>query len=96
MKSVLQKKKECWVCGTELGLHDHHIIFGTANRRKSEKYGLKVWLCPQHHNMSGAGVHHNRVLDLKLKQMAQRHYEEYIGTREAFIIDFGKSYILDD
>lgn len=93
MNSVLQNNKQCWVCGTELGLHDHHIIYGTANRKKSEKYGLKVWLCPYHHNMSNEGVHFNRPLDLQLKKLAQEHYEKNIGSREDFIKEFGKSYL---
>ena len=53
MKSIMQTKKECYVCrelvGTEMSLPDtglemHHIFGGTANRKLSEKYGLKVWL----------------------------------------------------
>ena len=41
MNSVLQSEKECFVCGTNLNLHSHHIFFGTANRKLSEKYGMK-------------------------------------------------------
>jgi hypothetical protein len=38
-------------------------------------------------------VHFNKELDLKLKEMAQRYYEENYGTREDFIKEFGKSYL---
>ena len=30
----------CWLCGRWGWLEEHHI-FGGANRKKSEKYGLK-------------------------------------------------------
>ncbi len=89
MQSVIQQEKACYICGA-LGVHDHHI-FGAYNRKKSEKYGLKVWLCPPHHNMSDEGVHFNKSLDLRLKREAQRYYEANIGTRADFIREFGKS-----
>lgn len=43
--------------------------------------------------MSKDGVHFNRELDLKFKRIAQTYYEENIGTRADFIIEFGKSWI---
>lgn len=93
MKSVLQKTKKCYVCGTTYGLHDHHILYGTSNRKQSEKRGLKVWLCGVHHNLSNEGVHFNKDLDNHLKTMAQEYYEEHYGTREDFRKEFGKSYL---
>lgn len=93
MKTVLQNEKECFVCGTTFNLHDHHCIYGTSNRNKSEQYGLKVWLCAHHHNMSNEGVHFNKALDMKLKTMAQEYYESHYGTREEFIREFGRSYL---
>lgn len=82
----------CWVCGSQIGLHIHEIFFGTSNRKNSIKYGLMVYLCPDHHNMSNEGVHHNRKLDLKLKRYGQRVFED-IHTREEFIKIFGRNYI---
>ena len=93
MESVLQEVKECYVCGTTYNLHSHHIIYGTANRKQSEKYGLKVWLCANHHNMSDAGVHFNKDLDLHLKRIAQEKFEGLYGARNEFIRVFGKSYL---
>lgn len=93
MKTVLQIEKECLVCGTTYNLHSHHCINGTANRKKSEKYGLKVWLCARHHNMSSEGVHFNRQLDLKIKRMAQKYFEENCGSRDDFRREFGKSFL---
>ena len=48
MKSIMEPKgcKTCYACGREgIDLEVHHIFYGTANRRLSEKYGLKVHLC---------------------------------------------------
>lgn len=95
MKSIIQENKECWVCGTTQDIHEHHIIYGTANRRLSEKYGLKVWLCGKHHNLSNEGVHFNRELDLRLKQLAQKRFkEEY--PNEDFLKIFGRNYVTEN
>lgn len=93
MKSVIQSEKECFVCSTTLDLHSHHIFMGSSNRKQSEKYGLKVWLCAYHHNMSNEGVHFNKKLDLALKTRAQAYYEKHYGTREQFIKEFGRSWL---
>ena len=51
MKSIKQDEKECFICrvnydvATLYGLHEHHIFEGTARRKLSEKYDLKVYLC---------------------------------------------------
>ena len=87
-KSILQSERECYICGTTYGLDEHHVIHGTSNRAQSEKNGLKVWLCRDHHNM----VHMNRAEDLKLIKMAQRKFEE-THSREEFREIFGKSYL---
>ena len=90
MKSVIQFKKECYVCKTTYGLHSHHIIYGVSNRKNSEKYGFKVWLCGKHHNLSNAGVHFNRELDLKLKCKCQEWWLRNGHTEEEFRKVFGK------
>ena len=95
MKSIIQENKECWVCGTTQDIHEHHILYGTANRRLSEKYGLKVWLCGKHHNLSNEGVHFNRELDMRLKQLAQKRFEEEYPN-ESFLKIFGRNYVAKD
>ena len=93
MKSVLQKNRECWECGRVDVLNDHHIIYGTANRRISEEYGFKVWLCPEHHT-GKHGVHNNnKLLDLRLKTMAQTYFESNLGSRKDFIRLFGRNFL---
>lgn len=70
MQSIIQDIKECYVCGCKGVLHCHHI-FGGAKRKLSEEYGLKLWLCPKHHNMSDDGIHFNKPLDNLVKELAQ-------------------------
>ncbi len=92
MKSIIQKEKRCYLCGTTYNLHEHHCIHGSGNRKNSEKYGLKIWLCAAHHNMSNYGVHNDAKLDLEIKQMAQKEFEK-THTREEFMKIFGKNYL---
>lgn len=91
MKSILQSEKECYICHTLYDIEEHHVFMGTANRKQSEKYGLKVWLCAEHHR-GNSGVHFNRELDLSIKRFAQTEFEK-THTREDFIRIFGKSYL---
>lgn len=93
MRSILQDRKESYISGSTYNLEEHHIFFGTANRKVSEKNGLKVWLTSEEHRGT-YGVHgkFGRDLDIKLKQDAQRKYEE-THTREEFIKLIGKNYL---
>ena len=93
MKSIIQKDKCCYICGTVIGLHNHHIFFGTANRKLSEKDGLKVYLCWEHHEGT-FGVHgrEGNNLNLKLKKLAERKWIEYYKKTEKDFIDrYGES-----
>ena len=91
MDSIIQKERKCFLCGKVTPLEMHHI-FGGANRKKSERYGLKVYLCHWCHNEPPAGVHFNRENDLILKQTAQRVFERD-HTREQFMEEFGRNYL---
>ena len=74
-------------------LHRHEIFFG-KNRQNSIKYGLVVFLTPEMHNMSNAGVHFNHSFDLKLKQIGQHAAMDYYGwSVKDFIKIFGKNYL---
>ena len=68
-KSILHDKAEgtCYLCKLlnndyqrRTNLEEHHVMEGTANRRKSEQWGLKVYLCHEHHKDSPAAVHGNQ------------------------------------
>lgn len=74
-KSIMQTNKECYVCKTTRNLEEHHIFAG-AYRKKSEHYGLKVWLCHEHHT-GRSGVHSgNKWLAERLKSHAQAIFEQ--------------------
>lgn len=72
--SILQNEKECWFCGRTAGLERHHIFAGVANRSISERYGLTVWLCHEHHTGDG-GAQYDKERNLQLKREAQRKFE---------------------
>ena len=90
------KEKVCFICNAfapTFPIHKHHVIHGTANRKLSEQYGLWVYLCDKHHNMSNDGVHNNFPFDVVLKKYAQEKFEQVHGDRADFIRIFGKSYL---
>lgn len=91
MKSIIQTKKECFICGYPY-VEEHHI-FGAANRPLSEKYGLKVWLCRTHHNDNKRdSVHFNPYIMERMHQEGQKAFEkEY--PELSFIEIFGKNYL---
>jgi len=91
MKSIIQEDTNyCFVCG-RYGTEIHHIFFGTSNRKMSDKYRCVVGLCYEHHR-GNSGVHHNRELDLELKRMAQKRFQD-ICPEYDFLAIFGKNYL---
>lgn len=96
MKSIIQDEKECFICRNTLGLENHHVIYGRGLRPLSDKYGLTVWLCQRHHRGDISGnkyaVHFNKVIDQKLKQIAQKAFMAKWPEKD-FKAIFGKSYI---
>lgn len=91
-KSIMQTGKYCYLCSRTTGIEEHHIYFGSL-RRISEKHGFKVWLCADHHRGNN-GPHQRRVIDLLLKRVCQRKFEE-THSREDFMKIIGRNY-LDD
>lgn len=105
MKSILQHTKECYLCRLEAdqkgyygelpstGLHRHHVIYGKGHRKKSEKYGLWVYLCAaRHHEYGPAAVHNNRKTRILLCKAAQEAFEkEY--SEAIFYQEFGINYL---
>ena len=91
-KSIISNEKKCLVCGKRTSINKHHIFAGNPNRQHSEHYGCWCYLCYEHHHGSVHGVHFNKELDLKIKQLAQKKFEE-THSREEFIRIFGKNYL---
>ena len=107
-KSIIQEKKECYICRAfmnlendmrelpEKGLEKHHIMFGFSNknRKLSEKYGLWVWLCPKHHKWDDISPHKSKITNIATRRIAQRAFElKY--SHEKWMELFGKNYIDD-
>ena len=81
----------CFVCGSPY-VEIHHCIYGTANRKLSDEYGLVVPLCHEHHT-GRTGVHFNADLDLHLKKLAQEKFEALYGANKIFREIFGRNYL---
>lgn len=95
MKSIIQNEKRCYITGATENLHEHHVYHG-PNRKISEKYGLKVYLIGELHNLGDYGVHgkYGHELDLRIKQEVQKKaMEHYNWTVEDFIRKIGRNYI---
>lgn len=93
MKSIIQNDKRCYICGSNRWIEEHHV-YGGANRKLSEKYGLKVYLCHYCHNEPPNGVHHNAEVSKMLKAKIQDKAMKYYGwSVEEFRRIFGKNYL---
>lgn len=89
--------RECWLCGKN-GCHDpldKHHIFGGANRKKSEHYGLYVYLCHNSCHLNGPDAAHRNLNTMQeLHEYGQRlAMEEQGWTVDEFRLEFGKNYI---
>lgn len=93
MKSIISQKQECYLCSSTCVLEEHHIFFGRSKRPLSEKYGLKVYLCWQHHRgINGVHGRHGHTLDKFLKQIAQNKFNEKYPDLD-FMKIFKKNYL---
>lgn len=92
---VQQEPDKCYLCeATDQPLDMHHV-YGASNRKKSEQYGLTVYLCHDRCHIFGVNaVHMNREVDLYLKDKVQRiAMEHYNWTLEDWRKLFGKNYL---
>lgn len=98
-KSIIQTDKtRCFLCGepaTWADPLDKHHIFGGALRKKSEHYGLTVWL---HHSkchiFGSEAVHNDAEVCRDLQTQAQKAaMKKYGWSEEEFRAEFGKSYL---
>jgi 5-methylcytosine-specific restriction endonuclease McrA len=81
---------KCAICGRLGYMHIHHIFEGSL-RKRSERYGMIVKLCPYCH-IGDNGVHLNEKKNRALKRAAQAKFEK-THSREDFIKLFGRSYL---
>lgn len=97
-----KKDRTCYLCmmlhaddSIKAVLQEHHIFGGTANRKISERYGIKVYLCLDHHLTGTEAVHRNAGVAILLKQEGQRIFQRRYPDMD-FMKIFGKSYLADD
>jgi hypothetical protein len=90
MKSIIQSERECFICGSPY-VEEHHI-FGGAYRKKSEQYGLKVFLCHCDHNEPPNGVHHNKSTMQYFHELGQKAFEKHYPDKD-FRKEFGRNYL---
>lgn len=99
-KSILHDKTQrtCYLCMAhgdyriKSTLHEHHIFPGNPNRRHCEEYGLKVYLCPDHHQYGVDSVHRDPEGEnnVYLQRRGQQAFEQKYG-HERFMEVFGKN-----
>ena len=94
-----ERDRTCYLCmllrddyDTRKDLQEHHAMPGTANRKLSERYGLKVYLCMEHHTAGPYAVHNNIKLQRLLQANAQMAFERKYSHKEWMDI-FGRNFI---
>lgn len=98
MRSIMQDKNGiCLLClyyqhnDAVQYVHEHHIFYGPY-RKHSEKCGLKIYLCPEHHEYGNFSAHHNPYVDNLLKKTAEAAFL-LSHTKMEYIAVFGKNYL---
>lgn len=100
-KSIMHNKQDgtCYLCMLLHGdysrkavLEEHHVMGGTANRRLSEKYGLKVYLEPWHHRLGAESPHRSAEINGRLHVEAQKAFEGR-HSHEEWMEAFGRNYL---
>ena len=103
MKSIMHSKDgTCYLCmklnqdfSVKPYVEEHHCIYGTARRKLAEKYGLKVYLCKEHHLTGENAAHRNPKISDMLKIAAQNAFEKRYPDLD-FLEIFGKNYKGDE
>ena len=91
MESIIigTERGTCFICGRMCQTHKHHV-FGAYNRKRAERDGLFVYLCPECHRM----VHSDYMANVSLKEMAEI---AWLDTNQKnindFIAEYGRNYI---
>lgn len=100
MKSIMHNKEDhtCYLCmmirsdyDRRNFLEEHHVFNG-PNRKLSEKYGLKVYLCHEHHTGSMNAIHKNANIRHEVQKMAQIAFIKRFPDKD-FMKIFGKNYL---
>ncbi len=104
IKSIMQDKEagQCYLCRL---LHrdysikpvrqEHHVMGGTANRKLSDKYGLTVYLDPDHHLYGPEAVHKNAEVAKILHREGQKAFERNYPDLDFYTI-FRRNYLTEN
>lgn len=96
------KDGSCYLCmklhcdyGTKMAIEEHHVVFGTSGRALSEQYGLKVYLCPEHHRTGKEAAHQNHEIARILQKDSQKAFKRAYPELD-FLEIFGINYLDED
>ena len=86
----------CVICNRK-ATDEHHLLFGTANRRLADLDGLTIPLCREHHE----AIHRNKELQVLSEIIGQLAYEKDQCSqgikpdiaRQSFMVRYGRSYL---
>ncbi len=101
-KSIMHNKQDgtCYLCmlqssdyNRRINLQEHHVFMGKKEHKLAEHYGLKVYLCLQHHTAGPMAVHNNYELARLLQRKGQETFEQKYSHDEWMRV-FGRNYIL--
>lgn len=86
----------CFLCGNYETVERHHL-FGGPLRKKADKLGLTVYLCPWCHQYDADSAHRSMEVRRYLHQYGQRKaMKEQDWNVFKFIEEFGKNYLDDE
>lgn len=85
---------ECFICKKRYRLETHHIMNGPY-KKASERHGLLIKVCGDCHRMAPDSIHRNSKMMRRLKKFGQKYFEQ-THTREEFIKEFGKNYLMEN
>ncbi len=95
LTSVFTDDMDTCIFTVSKNVERHHIIGKTkVNKQLCEKYGFIVPLRPDlHPNGASANHRYSKQIDLHLKQMAQKYFEEHYGSRVEWMQLFDRNYL---
>lgn len=83
----------CQLCGRYGPVELHHLI-GGAYRRKADRDGLVIFLCPGCHRLDPWAAHRSGETMRELRALGQRIWMERTGKGvRAFVKEYGKNYL---
>lgn len=88
LKSIMDKREGCWLCGKQGPMHIHHCWGNNPNRSHSDQDGLFIKLCPQCHEKA----HKDKEVRLHIMQAAEMAWLKHYSKQGKDVPDFIKRY----